>query len=221
MIQVVMDGSPLPDATWDLAVAFGLDGSAPTRHCHSGRVKAGAPGTPVVLEVPIEFAPGHHVLSLEARETSAGQTEARTIDGTWPDPRDAAATISPIVLLQPGQGTFVRGDSVRAQGALAIGEQGRVAIQLPTAVVSVVCRGAQVHGELRVERDLEGVAAVQFDPVTLSSTDTCAQLRDVVRPGTLGAGTFRYEMRVVTGTTELARKTRTFDAVGADRPPGS
>jgi len=211
MIQVAVDGSPLPDATWDLGVSFLPDEG--TKKSYSGHVRAGEPGRPVVFETLIEFEPGHYALELDARETSAGQNQTRTLDDRWPDPSTSQATISPIVLLQPVQGSFLRDDSVRAQGALALGSDEPAKNGLPTALVSVVCRGAKAHGSMRVERKLEGASSVEFETIELlAGNEPCAQVRDILRPGTLGSGYFRYHMRVLGDDGEIATKAHEFTA---------
>ena len=152
MIQIAVDGSPLPGATWDLAASFGSKDRAPEDF--SGRVVAEEPDTPVVFEVQVEFEPGVYALTLEARETTAGQSGTRKVADRWPDPNTEPATVSPVVLLQPAQGTFMRGENARGQGALALGDDDPVRTQLPTAIVSVVCRGRGVRDLVRVERKL-------------------------------------------------------------------
>ena len=117
MIQIAVDGSPLPDATWDLDVSFQLADREPEDY--SGRVVAGEPGTPVVFEVEVQFEPGSYALHLAARETTAGQSGSRKLEGHWPDPKTEQATVSPLVVLQPVEGAFVRGENPRRQGALA------------------------------------------------------------------------------------------------------
>ena len=211
MIQVAVAGSPLPDATWDLRASFSSGGGAPEEF--SSRVVAREPGTPVVFEVQVEFAPGQFVLDLEARETTAGQSETGRLDDRWPDPATAPATISPVVLLQPAQGAFVRGDRTRGQGALAVVDDDPVRINLPTAIVTVVCRGAATQGAVRVERQLEGSSSVEFETIELSQgQEACAQVRDIIHPGTLGLGFFRYKVRLVSDSGEIASSVRKFVA---------
>ena len=94
LIQIAVDGSPLPNATWDLDASFVSGTQAP--EVFSGRVVAGEPGTPVVYEVEVEFEPGSFALALGARETTAGQSGTSTLNGRWPDPRYEPATVSPI-----------------------------------------------------------------------------------------------------------------------------
>jgi hypothetical protein len=211
MIQVAVDGSPLPNATWDLDVSFLAGRGTPEQY--SGRVVGGEPGTPVVFEVQVEFDPGHYELTLSARETTAGQSATRELDDRWADPDRAKATISPIVLLQPAQGAFLRGESTRGQGALAIGDEGSMRIDLPAAVVMLVCRGATTRETVRVVRKLKGASTFEFETIDLEpGHDPCAQVRDIIRPGTLGPGFFSYEVSLVTGSGQIASAERKFAA---------
>lgn len=212
MIQIAVDGSPLPDATWDFEGSFVSQGR--TQEDFSGHIVAVQPGTPVVLEVQVEFKPGPYALTLTARETTAGQSGTGKLEDTWPDPHTQSGTISPVVLLQPAAGAFVRGENVRGQGALARATEDPIRTQLPTALVSVVCRGADLPDLVRVERRLGSAAPVSFDTIHLiPGKEQCAQIRDMIPPGTLRAGHFRYEVHLVTKNGEIASGFREFDAV--------
>ncbi len=212
MIQIAVDGSPLPDAAWDLEGSFVSQDQ--TQEEFAARVVAGEPGTPVVLEVQVEFKPGPYALTLAARETTAGQSGTRTFEGRWPDPNKESGTVSPVVLLQPAAGAFVRGENARGQGALARAEEDPIRTQLPTALVSVVCRGANLPDLVRVERKLGSAAPVDFQTIhLLPGKDQCAQVRDMIPPGTLREGHFRYEVHVLTKNGEIASGFREFDAV--------
>jgi hypothetical protein len=212
MIQIAVDGSPLPDAAWDLEGSFVSQGQ--TQEDFSGRVVAGEPGTPVVFEVQVEFKPGPYALTLAARETTAGQSGTRKLEGRWPDPQTELGTVSPVVLLQPAAGAFVRGETARGQGALARADEDPIRTQLPTALISVVCRGANLPDLVRVERKLGSTAPVNFQTIhLLPGKDQCAQVRDMIPPGTLRAGHFRYEVHLVTKNGEIASGFREFDAV--------
>ncbi len=213
MLQIAVDGSPLPNATWDLDASLAAGGRA--LEDFSGRVVAGEPDTPVVFEAPVEFAPGAYALTLRARETTAGQSGTRTLEGRWPDPNKEPATVSPVVVLQPARGAFMRGENTRGQGALALGDDDSVRIQLPIAVVSVVCRGPKLPHLLRVERRLEGASSVDFETIDLlPGEDRCAQVRDIIPPGTLGEGRFTYQVQLVTESgVRMASGRREFSAV--------
>ena len=215
MIQIAVEGSPLPDATWDLAASLTANG---TEQTFSGRVVAGKPGAPVVLEAEVQFTPGPYTLTLEARETTAGQAGTRKREGRWPDPRQSPATISPIILLQPQAGAFVRGESARRQGALARGAGDPARTQLPTALISVVCRGSGLPDLVRVERRLDDETA-DFKPIhLLPGGEQCAQVRDLIGPGVLRVGRVKYEVLLITTDGTIASEVLEFDAVSGDSP---
>ena len=236
MIQIAVDGSPLPGATWDLGASFVSNGRA--AEDFSGRVVAGEPGERVVLEFLVEFMPGPYALTLTAHETTAGQSATQKLNGGWPDPDEQGGAVSPVVLLQPAQGAFLRGESARGQGALALGEKDLLRTQLPTAIVSVVCRGAKVTKPVRVERKLEATLMETtripgnsdgrgWRPVSEFKThllspgeEQCAQIRDMITPGTLQAGRFRYGVRLVTDSGRIGSGVLWFDAVDGAPDPG-
>jgi hypothetical protein len=217
MIQIALDGSPLPNATWDLGASFIPEDRQPEHF--TGRVQVEEPGVPVVFEVQVEFEPGPYALTLAAHETTAGQRGTRKLEGLWPDPDEKLATVSPVVLLQPAQGAFVRGGNARGQGALALGDDDPVKTALPTAVVSVVCRGAALADPIRVRRSLRGKSSRDFETLRLPpGEDRCAQVRDIIPAGTLIEGYFRYEMQLLNESGEIASVVREF---AAGRAPGS
>jgi hypothetical protein len=218
MIQVAVDGSPLPDATWDLTASFAVHGGKPQEF--TSRVEAGDPGTPVVFEFQLEFKPGPYELKLAATETTAGQSGTRRIVGNWPDPEMQRATISPVILLQPAHGAFVRGQNARRQGALALVDDYGADPDLPTAAVSVVCRRTSLTTTVRIERRLEGSSAAKFETIELlPKQDPCAQVRDMIAPGTLGDGRFKYEVHLQSDSGEIGARVREFSTTGYD--PGS
>ncbi len=211
MIQIAVNGSPLPDATWEFDSSF-ISVNRKLQE-FSGRVVAEEPDTPVVFEVQVEFEPGPYTLMLWARETTAGQSGTRMFEGRWPDPDKESGTVSPVVILQPAAGAFVRGERASGQGALARAEEDPIRTQLPTALVSVVCRGANLPDLVRVERKLGSAAPVDFQTIhLLPGKDQCAQVRDMIPPDTLREGHFRYEVRLVTKNGEVASGFREFDA---------
>ena len=213
VIQIAVDGSPLPGATWEFAASF-VSADQATED-FAGRIVAEKPDTPVAFEFQVKFDPGLYALTLEARETTTGQSGTRKLAGRWPDPNAERSTVSPVVLLQPAQGTFMRGENARGQGALALGDDDPVRTQLPTAIVSVVCRGRGVRELVRVQRRLEGASSIDFNTIDLQPDhDQCAQVRDVIPSGSLGAGNFKYRVHVITATGEFVSGVREFSTVG-------
>jgi hypothetical protein len=217
MIQIAVEGSPLPDTTWALGASFRAEGQDAQEF--TGRVTAGEPGMPVVLEIPFEFPAGSFSLALTATETTAGQSGRRTLEDRWTDPHTEAGTISPIILLQPAHGAFVRGASKRTQGALALENGTPVETPLPTAVVSVVCRGHTYPNMLRIVRKLTGTRSVEFKTIhLLPREDQCAQVRDMIGAGTLGSGHYVYDVRLLSQDREIASASVEFAATAGAQP---
>mgnify|MGYP001029080306 CR=1 FL=1 len=209
LVQVSPPASPYPDADWD--IGFSVVGREKVRDEASMRASVASPGVPLVLERETTFPPGPFEVVAVARETSTGQIVSRQFEGAWPDLRIDPAAVGPIVLLQPVEGGFRRDEEVRTSGPLAVDERQAVRGDLPGALVSLVCRGARTRGDLRVERLLSGETTLEFDPIEIESgEETCVQTRDLVRAGTLGAGEFTYEIRVLEGKRLLARRERRF-----------
>jgi len=214
MIQVAVDGSSVPDATWELDAIFASRRGTPQEF--SSRVTAAGPDTPVAFEVQLEFEPGDTSLTLEA--SGADKRGRHKVLVHWPDPDSERGTVSPIALLQPSQGAFMRGESLQSRGALACGADNSIQSQLPTAVISVVCRGPGVRDTVRIDRKLAGAASVDFQTIELlPEHDRCAQVRDIIPPGALGTGTFNYEVHLTTDTGRLASGTRQFLAAAGGR----
>jgi len=112
----------------------------------------------------------------------------------------------------------VRGDQTRGQGALALGDDDPVRRELPTALVSVVCRAANWPEPVRVERELEGASWLDFETIELQPGEgQCAQVRDLIPPGTIGNGIFTYEVHLMTEKSEITQRERKFAAVGGAR----
>lgn len=214
MIQVAVDRSSVPGTTWQLDAAFSSRHGKPQEF--SSRVAAGEPDTPVAFEAMLEFEPGDTSLTLEVSD--ADRRGQQTVLVHWPDPNSERGTVSPIALLQPSAGAFMRSGSLQARGALASGADNSIQSQLPTAVISVVCRGPGVEDTVRIDRRLAGAASVNFQTIELlPEHEQCAQVRDMIPPGSLGTGTFRYEVHLTTDTGRLAAGTREFSAVEGGR----
>lgn len=114
MVQVAIPGSTRPDTTWDLGLTLLSGTRRPWKT--SKRLMVASPGVPVILEVVTTFDPGPFELVFVSRELDTDVISAGHLDGEWPRPRDQAASIGPIALLQPGSGAFVRdGEVIAAQ----------------------------------------------------------------------------------------------------------
>ncbi|MCP3980109.1 MAG: hypothetical protein GY716_12455, partial [bacterium] len=216
LLQISVPQSPLPSATWDIGAS--IVRTDKVRDELSGRVTVNSPGVPIVFESEIEFRPGVYEIVAVAHETNSGLIASERIALDWPDPNRSKATISPISLLQPVPGAFLRSGESRPEGSLALEVGELVRGELPSAWVGVVCRGKKERGPLRVERNLTGESVVPLPPVDLDlSEDRCAQLRDLVPANTLGPGHYRYELRVLEPEgRELSTDVRQFAVAGPE-----
>jgi len=126
------------------------------------------------------------------------------------------AMLGPIALLQPAKGAFLRSDTVHGSGTIAVPDREPVRLDAPLAVIGIVCRSKDQKGSLRVERRVIGDGEAAFPPLDLDlGDDRCAQFRDVVKAGTLTAGDFRFEVRVLDHGAEVAKGERAFSAIAA------
>lgn len=216
LVQVKVPGSPMAGARWDLGASLVSRGQL--RADDSRRVEVATPGTPVVLETEMIFRPGPFELVMVAHETRSDQVISGQLDGEWPNPNDAPATVGPIAVMQPVSAAFVRGERVRGHGAMGFGDLEAVDTSRPTAMVSLVCRARGNKGKLLVRRRLVGESAASFEDLDLDlGKDRCAQIRDMIAADTMTEGTFEYEVRVLGKGQELALGTRFFAAVSPTR----
>ena len=78
----------------------------------------------------------------------------------------------------------------------------------------MVCSGARLPDLVTVERTLGTATPVDFQAIhLLPGGDACAQVRDLIQPGTLREGRFRYEVRLVTKNGEIASGFIEFDTI--------
>ena len=220
LVQVVAGGSPLSATTWDLGLSLVSRGEV--REDASARLSVSGAGTSVVLETEMSFPPGPYELVVVAHETTADQIATSQLEGKWEKPDAGLVTVGPIAVMQPARAAFLREGEIRLSGALGRDDQEPLQTHLPTAAISLICRGRKQKGTLRVERHLVGDSSAEFPVTDLEAEEErCAQIRDVIPSGVMTAGAFDYELRVFDGDTELAMGTRTFFAVDeeSDRSP--
>lgn len=219
LLQVVVDGSPIPSTVWDLGASVLSKGRV--REDVSGRVSVRTPGAPVVLEAEISLTPGPFEISLVAHDTTSDQILTGKIEGDWPKLRGASHVIGPISVLQPALAAFVRGEQVRGGGALGFREEDLLATEKETAVVSLVCRGSMAGKQpFDVMRRLVGDTAASFEPLEIAFDETgCSQIRDLIPSGAMTDGSFDYEVRLLQGGQELALQRRSFSIIAGGKPP--
>jgi len=209
LVQLVVPEQPLHGATWDLGSSAIFNDRVHAES--SGRVRVSAPGVAVVLESEMEFKPGQHSVVSVAHESGSGWLGADEVAVEWPNPNGSAITLTPIALLQPAPGIFVRDEKTRSDGSIARGSTDRVFGDRPTALIGLVCRDRRGGGLFAVERRLIGSAAVEFPPLRIDLTeDRCAQIRDLIPAGSMGPGHYRYEISVSRDDEPLGRLEREF-----------
>ena len=196
LLQISVPGTPLQSATWELGASVVHRDKIHDEA--SARMTVNAPGIPVVLEHEMRFGPGDYEIVSVAHEARTGMISSMQQDLAWPDPDGQAATAAPIAMLQPADAVFVREGNSRSSGSLARARGEWIDPGLPLALVAVVCRGRRDRGPLQIERALVGESVVELPPLELDmAAERCAQLRDVIPAGTLGAGRYRYRITSV------------------------
>jgi hypothetical protein len=232
LVQFVVRGSEMAaqlarDSLWDLGMThvFGPD----VRGNVSGRVGVEDPTVPVVLETTWKFEPGVNEIISVGREHRLGQLTTAQIDLEWPDPDKAAATVSPIAVVQEYDGVFLRKDGkeeeVRYQGTLGIGA-GLVNVDQPAYLIELVCRGRRSKKDLWIKRRLTGETAAEFELLKWSfDGERCIQIRDLVLGGQMSWGEFIYTVDVYDNEqlsgNSIATAEREFAALGEEdiEPP--
>jgi hypothetical protein len=214
LVQIAAAGAPLGGAAWRLAAEHVSVGRK--KGTLEGKVEVAEANTPAVVEVETTLSPGVHQLSFDGEDSAGGQRGTWKLELSLPDPAERLATISPIAIVQPVAAMFARGGQVRPRGALARVAGETVRAELPAALVSVVCRGPSLGGSLDVERALAGNAQVRFETVVLPADgEACAQVRDLIPPGAMSDGHFRYEVRILASGRQVAAEAREFHAEAA------
>jgi VWFA-related protein len=217
LVQLVVPGSPMTQATWDLGVSLVSRGEV--REDASGRVTVPAAGLPVVFETEMSFRPGAFEIVSVAHDTTTDRVATGRLEGQWPDLDAAEATVGPIAVMQPDSAAlFLRGDDVQQSGARALDPGELAKTDLPTALVALVCRGKSGKNKLRVERSVSGETAVPFEPLDLELDDgeRCAQIRDVIPADVMTSGRFEYTVRIVRRGEPVAESKRSFAVLDPD-----
>jgi VWFA-related protein len=229
LVQFVVRGPDLPggvvdDCVWDLGIThvFGTE----VEGAVSGRVAAGDPAVPVVLETMWRFRPGRSEIVSVGHEQRLGQLATGQADLEWPDPNKSKVTISPIAVVQQVDAVFLRksgkDEEVRQRGTLSVGE-GLVDVDRPAYLIDLVCRGPRTKRDLWVQRRLAGETAADFELLEWAfDGERCIQVRDLVHGGQMSWGDFSYEVRVYDNPElegdPLAERTRGFTALDAEDP---
>ena len=180
--------------TWDMGMSLVSGGDVP--HEASGRVTVDRAGVKLLLESDMDVAPGPFEVALAAVEDATGKIASGRLQESW------AGTIAPsgivaISVLQPTEGAFVRDGTLRRSGSMIVPAGHPVHADLPTALVTLVCRTEKKQTAARVHRALTGATEKTFPTLDLSLKEkACVQVRDVLPAGSLAAGTSTYTIGV-------------------------
>jgi VWFA-related protein len=174
---------------WDLGMSLVSQSTVPDDA--SGRVAVNRAGVRLVIESEMRVKPGPYEIALVGIESMTGRVATGRIAGNWSGalPEGVSATS----ILQPMEGAFLRDGRSRTTGSLVVADGEPVRADRPAAFVSLVCRTDKRQTTVRVLRSLTGPSSLTFTPLELALSDKpCAQVRDVVPPGTLAPGEFTY-----------------------------
>jgi hypothetical protein len=212
-VQVAVDGSRVPDTTWDLG-ASAISGAA-VRQEGSGRIRITAPGVPAVLEQDMEFFPGEYSLVAVAHETQTDTLLSTEVRGSWPHVDAAPATIAAVSVSQRRAGGFFRNGQKETRGPFVMAEDRPLAGNAPTAVITLVCRGKDKKHPLTVTRSLASDADAVVGTTTIDmSHDRCTQVIDLIPARRLSPGAHKLVVTVSSEGRELTRAERALLVAG-------
>jgi len=195
LVQVTTPASMIVDPDWDIGLSVRTGHTEPQEA--SGRIALKGEDATVVFEALVQLRPGPWEITAVAHDARSDEIVTVQIAGEWPDPDVESELAGPIALLQPTRAAFLRDGALRRQGPLAIDQDEAVLADLPAALVGVVCRGSDESGAWAVERRLVGEGAVEFPEMKVTAEEKCAVISDLIPAGTMTAGVFRYEVRVL------------------------
>jgi hypothetical protein len=218
LLQISVPGITIPTASWDLGASLLAQDKVLDEV--SGTVSVQRSGVPLILEQEVRLRPGPHEIVAVAHEATTGFVLSEHLKISWPNPNHQPVTCSPITLLQPTAGAFVRAGETRTSGSLARSDREPVRADLPVALMGLVCGARKHKGMLRVERSLIGGTTVDFPLLKFDlAGERCAQIRDLIPAGSLGPGAYRYEVRVLQNGSVLHRASREFAVEVLTRRP--
>jgi len=134
---------------------------------------------------------------------------------SWPSLHNARVGLSPLTMVQPALGGFVRDGKTRTSGTLVVLPPLGPDPARPLSVIGVACRGRGEKGSLVLERTLRGEKDYPFQPITLDvAPEECAQFRDTIPANVLTAGGYRYAARILAEGEAVAEQAVTFEVRG-------
>jgi hypothetical protein len=206
-VQVAIPGTAVPSTTWDIGASLVTQGAV--RQDSSGRIQLASSNTPVVFEQDMDFAAGDYDLVAVAHELQTDTLLSTESHGSWPKLDAELASVGPIAVSQRRKGGFLRNHQSQTQGAVIVPPDEPLRADVPTAVIVLVCRAKDQKRPLDVVRTLVGETETPVGTTQLAlGTDRCAQVVDLIPPNVLGAGSYRFVIRISSDGTELTRAER-------------
>ena len=203
-VQVAVPGTAVPGTTWDVGASLVSHGVVAQEG--SGRISLTHAGVPVVWEKDMEFASGEYDIVAVAHERTTDEIHSKEVHGAWPNLEAELASLGPISVSQPLKGGFLRNGAKRTQGAVVVPPDAPLRAELPTAVVTLVCRAKDQKKPLRVVRTLVGVSSTPVGTTDLElGGERCGQVVDLIPAKTMGPGRYVFRVAVSSGATELTR----------------
>jgi hypothetical protein len=159
----------------------------------------------------MEFSPGEYDLVAVAHEQQTDTLLSTEVHGAWPKLEYNAVSIGPIAVSQSLPGGFLRNGVEATHGAVIVADDEPLRPESPTAVMALVCRSRGEKRQIRVVRTLMGEEETPVGTTDLDLTsERCAQLVDLIPEKSLGAGRYRFLLRVYAGGDKLAEATRSI-----------
>ena len=211
-LQVQLEGSPLPNASWDVGAS--VLSRDKVRDEFSTRLKVPQAGATVIVESMLELPPGPFEISLVGHDQATDRIVTAQVAGDWPKLRGESFVVVPVAVLQQSRGAFVRDGANRSQGSLAFSGIEPVDTARATALRTLVCRG-NVGSKKPVDviRRLAGDSAATFEPYEISLKDyECVTVQDYIPPDIMTPGEFEFEVQVQRNGDVLTERSRRFGA---------
>jgi len=182
----------------------------------SNRVTWKGNGAVPICQSTMTLPTGPYELVAVARELATDSIREGRVTGTWPAISTDHVVLSLPVLAQPQRGGIVKDGEVASSGIVVRGTGNLVDPRLPLAIVTAACVDGPSDAALRAERKIVGENEVPFAAMNVGSDDgRCVQIRDLVKPGTLGAGRMTYTVAVRSGDATIASQQLEFVVAAA------
>jgi len=224
LAQVRLPDNRVPqagDSNWEVGFQL-VSGGTIVAHT-SNRVTWKGNGPAPICQSTMTLPAGPFELVAVARELASDSIREGRMTGTWPAIAADHVVLSLPVLAQPQRGGIVKDGEVASSGIVVRGTGSLVDPRLPLAIVTAACVDGPSDAALRADRKIVGENEVPFAAMTVGSDDgRCVQIRDLVKPGTLGAGHMTYVVDIRSGETTIASQQLEFlVADGAGTPAAS